>query len=43
MWHGATFPWVSFLHNAVIQIYRLIFLGILIHLLIYLNRNLPPW
>jgi NhaP-type Na+/H+ or K+/H+ antiporter len=37
MWFGAVCPWASFLHNDVIPIYRLIFLGILILLL----RRLP--
>jgi hypothetical protein len=30
MWFGAVCPWASFVHNDVIPIYRLIFLGILI-------------
>ncbi|KAI9877274.1 MAG: hypothetical protein M1830_004357 [Pleopsidium flavum] len=30
MWFGAVCPWAAFLHNDVIPIYRLIFLGILI-------------
>lgn len=30
MWFGAVCPWALFLHNEVIPIYRLIFLGILI-------------
>ena len=30
MWFGAVCPWASFLHNGIIPIYRLIFLGILI-------------
>ena len=37
MWFGAVCPWVSFVHNDVIPIYRLIFLGILI----LLFRRLP--
>lgn len=37
MWFGAVCPWSSFLHNNVIPIYRLIFLGILILLV----RRLP--
>lgn len=37
MWFGAVCPWSSFLHNDVIPIYRLIFLGILI----LLFRRLP--
>lgn len=37
MWFGAVCPWSSFLHNDVIPIHRLIFLGILILLL----RRLP--
>ncbi|KAJ5477016.1 hypothetical protein N7539_007160 [Penicillium diatomitis] len=37
MWFGAVCPWSSFLHNDVIPIYRLIFLGVLILLL----RRLP--
>jgi NhaP-type Na+/H+ or K+/H+ antiporter len=37
MWFGAVCPWSSFLHNSVIPIYRLIFLGILILLV----RRLP--
>lgn len=30
MWFGAVCPWTLFLHNDVIPIYRLIFLGILV-------------
>ncbi|TVY55547.1 putative Na(+)/H(+) antiporter C3A11.09 [Lachnellula cervina] len=37
MWFGAICPWSMFLHNSVIPIYRLIFLGILI----LLFRRLP--
>lgn len=37
MWFGAVCPWSSFVHNDVIPIYRLIFLGILVLLL----RRLP--
>jgi len=37
MWFGAVCPWVSFVHNDVIPIYRLVVLGILI--LIF--RRLP--
>lgn len=37
MWFGAVCPWRSFVHNDVIPIYRLIFLGILVLLL----RRLP--
>ena len=37
MWFGAVCPWTSFVHNDVIPIYRLIFLGILILAL----RRLP--
>lgn len=37
MWFGAVCPWSSFLHNDVIPIYRLIFLGILILLV----RRMP--
>ncbi|TVY49394.1 Na(+)/H(+) antiporter [Lachnellula occidentalis] len=37
MWFGAICPWSMFLHNEVIPIYRLIFLGILI----LLFRRLP--
>ncbi len=37
MWYGAVCPWYSFLHNDVIPIYRLIFLGILVMLL----RRIP--
>lgn len=37
LWFGAVCPWSSFLHNDVIPIYRLIFLGILI----LLFRRLP--
>ncbi|KXG52664.1 Cation/H+ exchanger [Penicillium griseofulvum] len=37
MWFGAVCPWSSFLHNEVIPIHRLIFLGILILLV----RRLP--
>ena len=37
MWFGAVCPWASFVHNDIIPIYRLIFLGILI--LIF--RRLP--
>ena len=37
MWFGAVCPWNSFLHNDIIPIYRLIFLGVLILLL----RRLP--
>jgi sodium/hydrogen antiporter len=33
MWFGAICPWPMFLHNSVIPIYRLIFLGVLILLL----------
>ncbi|KAJ5792253.1 Cation/H+ exchanger [Penicillium pulvis] len=37
MWFGAVCPWYSFLHNDIIPIYRLIFLGILILLV----RRMP--
>lgn len=37
LWFGAVCPWSSFLHNNVIPIYRLVFLGILI----LLFRRLP--
>ncbi|KAJ5216400.1 uncharacterized protein N7498_002807 [Penicillium cinerascens] len=37
MWFGAVCPWSSFLHNDIIPIYRLIFLGILILLV----RRMP--
>ena len=37
MWFGAVCPWATFVHNHVIPIYRLIFLGILI----LLFRRLP--
>ncbi|KAJ5576376.1 Cation/H+ exchanger [Penicillium sp. DV-2018c] len=37
MWFGAVCPWSSFLHNDVIPIHRLIFLGILILIV----RRLP--
>ena len=37
MWFGAVCPWTLFVHNQVISIYRLIFLGILVLLL----RRLP--
>lgn len=37
MWFGAVCPWPSFLHNDIIPIYRLIFLGILILIV----RRLP--
>lgn len=37
MWFGAVCPWHMFLHNNVIPIYRLIFLGILV----LLFRRLP--
>ena len=37
MWFGAVCPWASFVHNDVIPVYRLIFLGILI----LLFRRLP--
>ena len=37
MWFGAVCPWNSFVHNDVIPIYRLVFLGILI----LLFRRLP--
>lgn len=37
MWYGAVCPWYSFVHNGVIPIYRLIFLGILVLLL----RRIP--
>ena len=37
LWFGAVCPWASFVHNDVIPIYRLIFLGILI----LLFRRLP--
>ena len=37
MWFGAVCPWSRFLHNEIIPIYRLIFLGVLILLL----RRLP--
>lgn len=37
IWYGAICPWPAFLHNNVIPIYRLVFLGILILLL----RRLP--
>ncbi|KAJ6096716.1 Cation/H+ exchanger [Penicillium sp. IBT 16267x] len=37
MWFGAICPWSSFLHNDIIPIYRLIFLGILILLV----RRMP--
>ena len=37
IWFGAVCPWASFVHNDVIPIYRLIFLGILVLLL----RRLP--
>lgn len=40
MWYGAVCPWASFAHNSVIPIYRLIFLGILVLLLRFVNRNL---
>jgi NhaP-type Na+/H+ or K+/H+ antiporter len=40
IWYGAVCPWASFVHNSVIPIYRLIFLGIFILLLRYVNRNL---
>ena len=30
MWFGAVCPWAMFLHNNVIPIYRLIFIGVLI-------------
>lgn len=30
VWFGAVCPWASFVHNDVISIYRLIFLGVLI-------------
>jgi sodium/hydrogen antiporter len=33
IWYGAVCPWRMFVHNSVIPIYRLIFLGILILLL----------
>ncbi|KAF2878190.1 Sodium/hydrogen exchanger family-domain-containing protein [Massariosphaeria phaeospora] len=33
IWFGAVCPWVEFVHNKVIPIYRLIFLGILVLLL----------
>ena len=36
-WYGAVCPWPTFVHNEVIPIYRLIFLGILILFL----RRLP--
>ncbi|EAW08020.1 putative Na/H antiporter [Aspergillus clavatus NRRL 1] len=37
MWFGAVCPWSSFLHNDIIPIYRLIFMGILILLV----RRIP--
>ncbi|KAL2002896.1 hypothetical protein VTN02DRAFT_5613 [Thermoascus thermophilus] len=37
MWFGAVCPWASFVHNDIIPIYRLIFLGILILLV----RRMP--
>ncbi|KAF9893556.1 hypothetical protein FE257_010868 [Aspergillus nanangensis] len=37
MWFGAVCPWYAFLHNNIIPIYRLIFLGILILLV----RRMP--
>lgn len=37
VWYGAVCPWNSFLHNSVIPIYRLIFLGILV----LLFRRIP--
>jgi sodium/hydrogen antiporter len=37
VWFGAVCPWVSFLQNDIIPIYRLIFLGVLI----LLFRRLP--
>ncbi|PMD45697.1 hypothetical protein L207DRAFT_482170 [Hyaloscypha variabilis F] len=37
IWYGAVCPWALFVHNSVIPIYRLIFLGIFILLL----RRLP--
>lgn len=40
MWYGAVCPWTSFAHNSVIPIHRMVFLGILILLLRYVNRNL---
>jgi NhaP-type Na+/H+ or K+/H+ antiporter len=33
IWFGAMCPWHAFVHNSVIPIYRLIFLGILVLLL----------
>lgn len=30
MWFGAVCPWATFVHNDVIPIYRLVFLGVLI-------------
>ena len=36
-WYGAICPWYEFVHNSVIPIYRLIFLG----LLVLLFRRLP--
>ena len=30
MWFGAVCPWATFVHNNVIPIYRLIFIGILV-------------
>ena len=37
MWFGAVCPWEKFVHNDVIPIYRLIFLGILV----LLCRRIP--
>ena len=37
MWFGAVCPWDMFIHNDVIPLYRLVFLGILI----LLFRRLP--
>jgi NhaP-type Na+/H+ or K+/H+ antiporter len=41
MWYGAVCPWTLFVHNSVIPIYRLIFLGIFILLLRYVIEILP--
>lgn len=37
IWFGAVCPWALFVHNGIVPIYRLVFLGILILLL----RRLP--
>ena len=37
LWFGAVCPWSSFLHNEVVPIYRLVFLGVLV----LLFRRLP--